>query len=135
MAKKPSYIDTGAFIALLDGADSYHSLFVQLFKNPPPLFTTPLVIAEGQGWFLKRYDKTRALQFMQFVESFSTLKIESIGQNDVIESTKMMRKFSDQDLTMVDACGLWLMKKHSVKICWSTDHHLSLSGISLVIHQ
>src|SRR5262245_33099595 len=36
---------------------------------PPRLITTSLVIAEGHGWFLKRYDAIKGLQFLSMVES------------------------------------------------------------------
>ena len=134
MAKKTSYVDTGALIAFLDRSDTYHSLFVQLFSDPPPLITTPLVIAEGHGWFLKRYDSARALQFMSFVEDLKILEILKTGVEMIQQGTHMLRKFSDQNLTLTDACGLWVMKKLKISSCWSTDRHLGLTGIPLVIH-
>ena len=57
MARKTEcYVDTSAWIAFLDGSDSYHGLFRKLFSDPPPLVTSALVVAEGHGWFLRRYD-------------------------------------------------------------------------------
>ena len=55
-----AYVDTSAFIAFLDRSDSYHVLFRRLFSDPPALATSSLVVAEGHGWFLKRYDGARA---------------------------------------------------------------------------
>lgn len=52
------YVDTSALISLADRSDTHHPLFLRLFADPPPLMTTTLVIAEGHGWFLKRYDPT-----------------------------------------------------------------------------
>lgn len=136
MAKKTSaYVDTGALIAFLDRSDTYHPVFVRHFSNPPQLFTTPLVIAEGHGWFLKRYDATRALQFMNFIEDLTVMKIVPVGQAELKEAGKVLRHFSDQDLTLADALGLWLMKKQKITHCWSTDRHLSLTGAILVIHE
>lgn len=135
MAKKTSaYVDTGALIAFLDRSDTYHPLFVRHFSDPPPLLTTPLVIAEGHGWFLKRYDATRALQFMNFIEDLSVMKIVPVGQPELKEASKVLRHFSDQGLTLADAMGLWLMKKQKIGTCWSTDRHLSLTGATLIIH-
>lgn len=138
MAKKtrPSaYVDTGALIAFLDRSDTYHSLFVRHFSDPPQLITTPLVIAEGHGWFLKRYDATRALQFMNFIEDLSVMKSAPVGQSELKEASKVLRHFSDQDLTLADAMGLWLMKKQKITQCWSTDRHLCLGGATLIIHE
>ena len=54
------YVDTSAFVAFLDRSDSFHALFRRL------LTTSSLVIAEGHGWFLRRYDQRRAIQFLAF---------------------------------------------------------------------
>lgn len=130
-----AYVDTSALIAFRDRSDSFNSLFVQLFSNPPPLVTTPLVIAEGQGWFLRRYDRGRAFQFLDFIEKLKCLTIIPIGKKELTASKTFIQKFSDQRLTLTDACGLWLMKKMNISSCWSTDRHLSLTGKKLVIHE
>jgi hypothetical protein len=45
----------------------------------------------------------------------------------------LLRRFSDQDLTMTDAVGLHLAATLRVKSVWSTDFHLGLTGVPLVI--
>ena len=136
MAKKPSvYVDTGAFIAFLDKSDTYHSLFAHLFADPPGLISTLFVIAEGQGWFLKRYDSYKALQFMSFIEELKPLIVLDIQKEEMKGASSMLRHFSDQNLTLADACGLWLMKKMKIKTCWGTDRHLTLTGASLCIYE
>lgn len=133
--KNEIYIDTSAFIAALDRSDSYHPLFARIFADPPRLITSIFVIAEGHAWFLKRYDTTKAIQFLNFIEDLKILKIESAGQTEIKEASKLIRKFSDQDLSLTDATGLYIMQYRRIKLCWSTDHHLTLTGVPLVIHQ
>lgn len=128
------YVDTSALIAFLDRSDSYHPLFEQLFSNPPSLITSSLVVAEGHAWFLKRYDSFRAIQFLNFVEDLKVMSVESIGWGHIKQAATYIRRFSDQDLTMVDAVGLVLMKRYKIQSCWSTDRHLGLTGVSLIIH-
>jgi hypothetical protein len=36
---------------------------------------------------------------------------------------------------MTDAVGLHLMKAQRIPVCWSTDLHLSITGVPLVIDQ
>ena len=135
MAKKnEAYIDTSALIAFADRSDSHHTLFRHLFANPPPLVTTTLVIAEGHGWFLKRFDRTRALQFLTMVEDLTPMKVLATGPEEIAAASTLMRKFSDQDLTLTDAAGLALMRQRKITSCWSTDFHLGITGVALVIH-
>lgn len=129
-----AYVDTSALIAFADGSDSHHPLFRRLFGDPPRLITTPLVVAEGQGWFLKRYDRYRSLQFLAMVEAMP-LQILSVGRSEQEAAAEVLRRFSDQDLTLVDAVGLHLMAELDSAVCWSTDFHLGLTGVPLVIHQ
>jgi predicted nucleic acid-binding protein len=130
--KTDAYVDTSALIAFADRSDTYHTLFKRLFSNPPRLVTTTLVVAEGHGWFLKRYDRTRALQFIALVEALSPMAVVAVGQDEQAGGIRMLRKFSDQDLTLTDAVGLHVMTASRIHTCWSTDRHLGLAGASLV---
>jgi predicted nucleic acid-binding protein len=130
------YVDTSALIAFADVSDTHHLLFRRLFSDPPrAIFTTSLVVAEGHGWFLKRYDRARALRFMAMLEDMRFLKIAQTGASEIKAGTSVLRQFSDQNLTIVDAVGLHLMREHHCKSCWSTDRHLGLTGVSLAIHE
>jgi predicted nucleic acid-binding protein len=130
-----AYVDTSALIAFGDRSDSYHLLFRRLFAEPPVLLTTALVVTEGHGWFLKRYDRTRGLQFLAMVEDMGFLEVLATGPQDLHEATGVLRRFSDQGLTLVDAMGLHVMEQRKMATCWSTDFHLGLTGVPLVIHE
>jgi predicted nucleic acid-binding protein len=129
-----AYVDTSALIAFADRSDTYHPLFRRLFAEPPVMMTTVLVIAEGHGWFLKRYDRTKALEFLNMVEAMP-LTVTSVGPREQKAAEQLLRRFSDQDLTLTDAVGLHLMEVQRVQSCWSTDLHLGLTGVPLVIHR
>lgn len=130
-----AYVDTSALIAFADKSDSFQPLFRRLFAKPPPLVTSALVVTEGHAWFLKRYDRTRALQFVTMLEEMRFLRVVSVGRRDLRAAFGLLRRFSDQDLTVVDAVGLYLMKELRLGSCWSTDFHLGLTGVPLVVHQ
>lgn len=136
MAKKiNAYVDTSALIAFADRSDTYHPLFKGLFADPPRLITTTLVVSEGHGWFLKRYDRTRALEFLNLIELMTPLEVAAVDSNDLQKATELLRKYSDQDLTLTDAAGLALMVARRIRSCWSTDFHLGITGVPLVIHK
>jgi len=135
MAKKiEAYVDTSALIAFVDQSDTFNRLFARLFSEPPPLVTTSLVIAEGHAWFLKRYDRSRAIQFLAMIEDMTFLKALTVGRPEIAAASQVLRKFGDQDLTLADAVGLAVMRERRTRICWSTDRHLGITGVPLVIH-
>ena len=131
--KADAYVDTSALIAFADRSDSHHPVFRRLFAEPPDLLTTALVIAEGHGWFLRRYDRTRALQFLAMVEALTPMRVIAVGAAEQAAGVAVLRRFSDQDLTMTDAVGLHVSTAHGVSTIWSTDFHLGLTGVPLVI--
>jgi predicted nucleic acid-binding protein len=131
--KNDAYVDTSALIALLDRSDSYHPLFRRLFSDPPPLVTSALVIAEGHGWFLRRYDQRRAVQFLNFIHELPGLDVESFGAAELPAVRRVIAKFADQPVTLADAHGLALIAHRRIGTCWSTDRHLGLTGAALVI--
>ena len=131
--KTESYLDTSALIAFLDRSDSYHPLFRRLFSAPPLLVTSALVIAEGHGWFLRRYDQHRAIQFLAFIAELPHLTVEPFGTEQLTVVSAIIKKFHDQKLTLADAHGLAIMKQRRTEVCWSTDRHMSLTGVPLAI--
>ncbi len=127
------YVDTSALIAFLDRSDSHHPLFRRLFSEPPPLVTSALVVAEGHGWFLRRYDQNRAVQFLNFINELPMLAIQAFGAKELAAASRLVKKFSDQALTLADAHGLAVMTERRITKCWSVDRHLGLTGVQLAI--
>ncbi len=131
-----AYVDTSALIAFVDRSDTHHALFRRLFSEPPGLVTTSLVVAEGHAWFLRRYDRTRALRFLAMIEDMTPLRVVGVSVAELAGAAQLLRRFSDQDLTLTDAVGLHEMQEEcGARTCWSTDRHLGLTGISLVIDE
>ena len=132
VTKTKTYVDTSAFIAFLDKSDTYYNSYKILFGNPPPLITSGAVIIEGHAWFLRRYDTTKALQFLNFIEALPMLHVQAVTIKEIKKARGFLEKFSDQSLTLVDALGLLIIKEYTLKQCFSTDRHLGLTGCSLV---
>ena len=125
------YVDTSAFIAFLDRSDSHHPLYRRLFGSPPPLITSALVIAEGHGWFLRRYGQRRSSEFLAFIKILPDLAICAFDADELEKASGIAKRFSDQDLTLADAHGLAIMREKRPECCWSTDRHLTLDGVPL----
>jgi predicted nucleic acid-binding protein len=131
--KTETYVDTSAFIAALDRSDSHHMRFARLFAGPPKLVTSSLVVAEGHGWFLRRYHQHRSIQFLNFIEELTPLTVLPFGTGELGKVSALLKKLADQSVTLADTHGLVIMRERRIKVCWSTDHHLGLTGVRLVM--
>ena len=132
-ASPEAYVDTSALIAFLDRSDSYHVLFKRLFSSPPPLVTSGLVVAEAHGWFLRRYDRRRAMECLAFIDALPGLAVLAFDHTEMSKVRRVLAKFGDQNLTLADGHGLVIMKDRRSAVCWSTDRHLGLTGVELAI--
>jgi len=134
-ARIDAYVDTSALIAFVDASDTYHPVFRRLFAAPPRVVvTSSLVVTEGHAWFLRRFDRVRALQFLAMIDDMPFIDVRPVGTPELQGAAVMLRRFADQNLTLVDAVGLHLMRDGRVASCWSTDRHLGLAGTPLAIH-
>jgi predicted nucleic acid-binding protein len=104
-----AYVDTSALIAFADASDTYHPVF-------------------------RRFDRVRALQFLAMLDDMPFIDVRPVGTPELQGAAAMLRRFGDQDLTLVDAVGLHLMRDGHVASCRSTDRHLGLTGTPLAIH-
>lgn len=77
----------------------------------------------------------RALQFIAMIEDMRFLNLLSAGERELKSATALLRKFADEELTRVDAMGLSVIATRRIRSCWSTDFHLRLTGVPLVIHE
>lgn len=57
----------------------------------------------------------------------------SFGEADLGGVMAMLHKFRDRNITLADTHGLLLMKERRINACWSTDRHLGLTGVPLVL--
>lgn len=126
--KNTTYVDSSAFIAVLDSSDTFYNKYHILFSDPPKLVTTTLVINETHSWFLRRYDSYKAIMFLNFIEALKPLEILSVDKKLLNTAIELIKKYSDQKLTLVDTTGIALMKQEKIVSCWSTDSHLTLGG-------
>jgi hypothetical protein len=70
---------------------------------------------------------------LRFIEELPALSILAFGSDEAIRAGRVAKKFSDLALTLAGAHGLVVMEERRIVTCWSTDRHLGLTGVALVI--
>jgi hypothetical protein len=62
------------------------------------------------------------------------LTVGGVGAAEQAAAVEILRRFPDRDLTVADAAGLHVMGVHGARTCWSTDFHLGITGVPLVVN-
>ena len=78
-------------------------------------------------------DGNRAGEFLAFVEALPNLTVQAFDSAGLKNARQILVRFGDQNLTLADAHGLAIMADRRSSVCWSTDRHLSLTGVALAI--
>lgn len=133
-AKSSAYADSSAWIAVLDPSDSYHAVFAHLFRAPPRIVTSALVVSEVYTWLMRRHGTNNALRLFGFLAALPAVQVRPFDEKEMRRAAALLERFADQRLTLADAHGLAILDDPGIGHCWSTDRHLTLTGASLAIH-
>jgi len=129
------FVDTSAWLTLMNRNDRYHDTAVQYHRSLDPLtrrISTWGVISETytllrchegyQHAALWLHESTALRQSRVLDVVFPTADVE-IGIHDNLS------RFADQDLSYVDALSLYVIKsRDDIDAVFALDHHLALAG-------
>ena len=123
------FIDTGAFVAFLDGSDRSHAAVAALFAAPPRrLFTSAPVLAEGYGWFLHRLGESAARQFLALLDELPALEVVDTDPKHRIAIRRKLDAHRGRKLTWVDASSLEVCRSRKIATVWGVDLDLAIEG-------
>ncbi len=131
--KTSVFLDSGIFIAALNGADQWHEQAASLFGGPTPAWQTSyLVVAETHSWFLHRFGEDSARDFLAFLRSLPNLQVIEAGAHQHSATVKILSRFRGSKLTYVDAASLSILERRKIRTVWATDYHLGLTGAQVL---
>lgn len=127
------YLDSGIFIAFLNKRDQWHAQAVTLFSlAKPPWKSSVLVVSEAYSWFLHRMGEEAARSFVALLGRLHGLELYEATTVHHEAVVKMLDRHRGTKLTYVDASSLCLLEDHRIHTVWATDHHLSLTGATVL---
>ncbi len=133
------FIDTGAWIALLDRRDPYHAaiaaLYPLLIERWPVWITTNLIIGEAYVNIQRRGGYAIAMQFLTMIETAAALQTIYSDLEVERSAREILRRYRDQDFSYVDAVSFAVMRSRNIVNALAFDHHFTTAGFTRVIQQ
>jgi len=132
MASDRLFVDTGAWVAIIDPGDQYHgaasTYYRQVFGSRVRFVTTNLVIAETYTLLRRRLGHKVAMHFLELLKaSPRLLKVQSTPE---VEATAegILSEYDDQELSYVDAVSFVVMQAQGLQMAFAFDHHFETMG-------
>lgn len=136
MRNKTILVDTGAWYALADKSDQFHSraaqIYPQLLRKYHHLTTTNLIIAETYILLRRSLGIDQALSFLQAVSA--SPRIVKIYSNASLEDAaeEILVTFRDQDFSYTDAVSFAVMRRDNIPEAFSFDSHFATAGFTRI---
>jgi uncharacterized protein len=120
MAGKPlGLIDTGAILALLDDADSWHRRCVETYRMLRlPLATSAAVLAELFHLLKGPHQFPKAWGFLRS----GAVTVLPIGDDDLSDLEALMARYSDRPMDFADATLVHLARREGLVTIFTIDH-------------
>jgi len=137
MLKESVFIDTNAFVALIDTRDSRHqeatAISEDLLANyRKPHLTTDYVLDETYTFLRLRVGHKEAIKFGESIKEGKDIKVISLSQNLLDEAWELFKKYTDKEFSFTDCTSFVVMRKYGTTHAFSFDKHFSQAGFELV---
>jgi len=132
MASDKLFVDTGAWLAVLDPADQYHPAARSFYRlsivQGGQFVTTNLVVAETYALIRWRAGHGVAIRFLDLLgASNRLLRVWSTPELEQ-EAEGILAQFGDQDFSYVDAVSFAAMRAHGLSAAFAFDRHFETAG-------
>ncbi|MCE2400078.1 PIN domain-containing protein [Candidatus Poribacteria bacterium] len=132
------FVDTSAWIALINQRDQYHrdavAVFEGLQQQEIRLLTTDYVIDETVTRLRYDTNHTLAVEFLNRIELLEETEILTIAEIDknIFEQAKaLFRQYDSVQLSFTDCTSFVICRANHIFEAFAFDHHFQIMGIDL----
>ncbi|MBC8235194.1 type II toxin-antitoxin system VapC family toxin [bacterium] len=122
------FVDSGAFLALLDADDSRHAEAVKLLEKIErenyPTITTNFVVAEAHALILSNLGADVAREWLKNL----SIPIWQVDKSEEDEAKEIIFKFNDKGYSLTDAISFMVMRKIGAQKVFAFDRHFKQFG-------
>lgn len=126
------FIDTAAWIALLNSRDALHQkarlIMDDLIKNKNPLVTTEFVLMEVADAISDPRFRQKTIDFIDNLLLLPILLVIPASQDLWKAGWELYKQRSDKEWGLTDCTSFIVMKQENIKIAFTADHHFEQAG-------
>src|SRR5438876_11987818 len=136
---KRVFIDTSAWIDLMNSNERHHTAAVTFHKSLNPMalrITSWGIVSETFTWIryhVGGWEAFRWLSLKEALEHQGFLQVVFPDSQKEVGVRKTINRFHDQNLSYVDAFSIALIQSHpDIDAVFAFDHHMALAGLPVL---
>lgn len=126
------FVDTAAWIALLDASDEHHEsaskIFDELNNRNVRLVTTEFVLLELGDGFSAIGKRDQVVVFTTHLRSSEILTIAPVSQELIERAWELFAERKDKKWQMTDCTSFITMRDMDITTAFTTDRHFTQAG-------
>jgi predicted nucleic acid-binding protein len=131
------FVDTSAFIALLDPRDDCHAQAVHVEQSlsgqAARLITTNFVLDETYTGLRSKIQHSAILRFRDSVRQSRRLSVVRIGEALEEQAWEIFARYDDKDFSFTDCTSFAVMQQLGITTVFAFDEHFEQFGFMRVL--
>lgn len=129
------FVDTGAFIALIDADDENHKAAAAFYKKSKEkgarFVTTNFVVCETMNYLRARISHDIAVLFRENLKKSGFIEITTVTPSIEEAAFALFRRYADKDFSFTDCTSFSIMRSLKLKTAFAFDKHFGpIEGLS-----
>ena len=139
---KQVFVDTGAWIAIVDENDEYHNLAAEyikeIYQKNITLISTNYILDETVTWIKYKLGHKKAVKFKKLwdrnVQS-GKLTVYWVDKEISSQAWKIFKKYGDHSLSFTDCISFAVCQREEINQIFGFDKDFNILGFLLSPHQ
>ena len=129
------FVDSSAFLALLDRRDEFHARAVAIFNALVDQrfrqFTTNVVVIESHALILSVMGIAAAAAFLRDLPQSYTAVVRVRAQDEE-RAQQLIFRYADKDFSLTDAISFTVMGRLAITRAFTFDRHFAQYGLTVL---
>lgn len=135
--KQAVFIDTSAWLALINEADVDHSkarkIRNKLLESKRRFFITNYIVVEIANSLCKVRWRPYAVKLIKSIQASEYIEILEIDRNIYEEALDLYSGRTDKEWSLTDCASFVVMKQNGIQDAFTNDHHFEQAGFSILL--
>lgn len=135
--KKPIFVDTAAWLALINKSDILHKKAKQirdrLIRERRQFLLTDYIIVEIANALSRIPFRKAAVQIISLIQSSRNIRVVEIDKEIFIEAWNLYEERLDKEWSFTDCTSFVVMSKMGLIDAFTSDHHFEQAGYNILL--